>query len=214
MEKQSELRCIYKGEYTVYQREAMYCFFKGRREQQTLSLEESLAMGGIYLFCPGLMENGSEFSENAIQYLKRWNRKLLFLWIQNPWDSYFKWRLGKLEQDSEGSSLVFERYRLFINRWKRLFIRQDNFVLDYGISGGYGLCSGNICMLGGSDELSVGTLGDSCGALCGEHDGGAGRRDKVCQSDGEWREGSKIRRFPDTCGQPGDETFRKHCGRS
>lgn len=168
MEKQSELRCIYKGEYTVYQREAMYCFFKGRREQQTLSLEESLAMGGIYLFCPGLMENGSEFSENAIQYLKRWNRKLLFLWIQNPWDSYFKWRLGKLEQDSEGSSLVFERYRLFINRWKRLFIRQDNFVLDYGISGGYGLCSGNICMLGGSDELSVGTLGDSCGALCGE----------------------------------------------
>ena len=47
MEKQSELRCIYKGEYTVYQREAMYCFFKGRREQQTLSLEESLAMGVI-----------------------------------------------------------------------------------------------------------------------------------------------------------------------
>lgn len=167
MERQSGLHCIYGGEYTVYQREAMYCFLKGKWEKQELSLEESLAMGGVYLFCPRVMENGRAFSENAIQYLKRWNRTLLFVWIQNPWDSYFNWNLNKLERGFQGDCLVFERYRLLINKWNRLFIRQEGFVLDYGKPGGYGLSSGNVCLAGNGSELLLSTLGDACGTLRG-----------------------------------------------
>lgn len=170
MGNQSGLCRVYQGEYTVYQRDAMYCFLKGASGPSELSLNDSLSMGGQYLFCPAILEEGEvleSFLQNGIAYLKRWNRRLLFLWITNPEDRFFHWRINKLEDNAGSQYLVFDSYRLRIARWDSLSVQEDAFIFSYRETGGYSFCSANISLPGNTTGLCLKTTADMCGTFCG-----------------------------------------------
>lgn len=170
MGDESGLCRIYQGEYTVYQRDAMYCFLKGNREPAFLSLAQSLSMGGQYMFCQTALKEREaleHFIRNGIAYLQRWNRRLLFLWITNPEDGYYNWSIHKLEDNHGRQALVFDSYRLQLEPWNGLSAEAEDFVFSYEGTGGYTFCSMDICLTGGTLGLRLKTTGELCGTLMG-----------------------------------------------
>lgn len=170
MGDESGLSRIYQGEYTVYQRDAMYCFLKGSTEPEFLSLAQSFSMGGQYMFCPAAFEEREalgHFIKNGIAYLKRWNRRILFLWITNPKDGYYNWSINKLEDHHGRQALVFDSYRLQMEPWDRLSAEEEDFIFFYKGTGGYTFCSTDICLTGGAFGLRLKTTGELCGTMMG-----------------------------------------------
>lgn len=156
---------IYQGEYTVYQRDGMYCFLKGKAEQTALSLWDSHALGGQYLFCPGNVENRERFCEKAIQYLKRWNRRLLFLWIENPEDCFSYWRSSRLEASDREQQISFDHYRLVLGLGWKINVKDDCFFLEFDREGCFCFTSGTVVLTGTGKELQLLTAGQCCGTL-------------------------------------------------
>ncbi|MDE6846125.1 MAG: hypothetical protein K2J99_10205 [Lachnospiraceae bacterium] len=170
MGDESGLDRIYQGEYTVYQRDAMYCFMKGSAEPEFLSLAQSFSMGGQYMFCPAAFEEREaleDFIQNGIAYLKRWNRRLLFMWITNPEDGYYNWSIYKLEDNHGKQALVFDSYRLQLEPWDVLSAEAEDFIFSYEGTGGYTFCSMDICLAGGALGLRLKTTGELCGTIVG-----------------------------------------------
>lgn len=170
MGDESGLCRIYQGEYTVYRRDAMYCFLKGSVKQASLSLNQSFSMGGQYMFCPVALEEQEDlehFIKNGTAYLKRWNRRLLFLWIMNPKDGYFNWNLNKLEENAGRQGLIFDGYRLQLEPWDRLTVEAEDFIFSYESTGGYLFCSMDTCLSGSTSELRLRTAGELCGTFIG-----------------------------------------------
>lgn len=173
---------IYQGEYTVYQRDAMYCFLKGCLDTEVLSLADSFSMGGQYMFCPDVLEEQEvreTFIKNGIAYLKRWNRRLLFLWITNPETDFIHWKLNKLERWAGNQSLRFDAYRLKFGTWNKMTVQEDDFVFSYGNTGGYAFASGDITLPGTTMELRLMTTGDLCGTFSGNLLAPEGERESV-----------------------------------
>lgn len=162
-----ELSRIYQGEYGVYQKGAMYCFLKGDYEQSVIGLEDSFLKGGRYLFCPREAADGHVLSEKGIQYLRRWNRELLFLWVENPEENYFDWKVFKMENTDEVKNLAFGGYSLTINPWESLSVRNDTFLFVFPGTGNYSLSTGKIRLLGDTRELELHTAGEECGTFKG-----------------------------------------------
>ena len=162
------LKKVYQGEYTVYQREGMYCFLKGA-EQDEISLEQSYNSGGQYFFCPSALgeQAVAAFAENGIEYLRRCIRKLLFVWISNPENGYFCWQVNKLEASGLGGDLFFDSYSLHIEPWENLAVQDERFCIGYSETGKYGLLSAGGYAEGASKELFIGTYGDLCGTVSG-----------------------------------------------
>lgn len=162
------LKKVYQGEYTVYQRDGMYCFLKDT-EQDEISLEQSYKNGGQYFFCPGALseEAVAAFVENGIEYIQRCSRKLLFVWISNPEDDYFRWQVNKLEASGFGGGLFFDFYRLHIEPWESLAVQDEKFCITYPEAGKYGLLSIGGYTEGAAKELFIGTEGNLCGTVNG-----------------------------------------------
>ncbi len=168
MKEQPDLIRVWENSYTVYNRESMYCFVQGKAQQESISLAESFAMGARYLFCPAPVQDTEIFADNASAYLKRWNRKALFFWVENPQDMYIFWRVHKLEDMRSGQFLALGRCHLYIGQWDSLSIQDDSFIFDYKKEGGYGLGSGNILFSGESGQLCLRTTQGICGTFEGE----------------------------------------------
>ncbi len=165
----SGLRRICQGEYAVYQRDALYCFIKGRWKRDGLTLKECLENGGRFVFTPAEISDGEQtafFIRNTEEYFKRRNRNLLFLWVENPQDAFYQWRLYALEQQKGMQSLVFDSYRLRIMPWERLQAKEDGFVFSYS-SPGYSFGYMDRTIRGHTKELWLGAAGQRCGAFCG-----------------------------------------------
>ena len=162
------LKKIYQGEYTVYQRDGMYCFLKDT-EQDEISLEQSYKSGGQYFFCPSVLNNQSvtAFVENGIEYLRRCSRKLLFVWISNPEDDYLRWQVNKLEASGFGGDLLLDFYRLYIEPWESLAVQDEKFCITYSEAGKYRLLSVGGYTEGAAKELFIGTEGNLCGTVGG-----------------------------------------------
>lgn len=161
---------VYQGEYTVYQKDTMYCFLRGILEEGEMSLEDSLSGGGQYLFCPKPFQNQESqenFIANGISYLKRWNRQIVFMWIMNPEASFYQWKINKLEKNALNQTLFFDTYRLVLSPWESLTIEGEDFVFSLKQEDGYSFCSGKHRIQGSTVLLHLKTVGDSCGALCG-----------------------------------------------
>lgn len=170
MGDESGLNRIYQGEYTVYQRDSMYCFLRGSIQPAFLSLAQSFSMGGQYMFCPAAFEGRDaveRFIRNGIAYLKRWNRRLLFIWITNPEDDYYYWNIHKLEDNHGRQTLVFDGYRLQLEPWNGLSAEEEDFVFSYDGIGGYQFCSMDISLTGSTLGLRLKTIGEQCGTIMG-----------------------------------------------
>ncbi len=170
MEQGAGLSRVYQGEYTVYHRDSMYCFLKGSLELESLSLSESFSMGGQYIFCPSAFEGQealSNFIENAIAYFKRWNRRILFLWIENPEDRFYQWHINKLEEHAGSQGLAFDCYRLQMDAWDSLAVEAEEFIFSYRGARGYAFRSPALALPGADSRLHLKTMGELCGALFG-----------------------------------------------
>lgn len=165
MEEGKVLSKIYQEEYTVYQRDSMYCFLKGKTKQENLSLAESYSLGGQYLFCPDAVCTPEVFCANAISYLKRWNRHLLFLWVENPEEPFPYWKINKLETHGRGQQLFFDSYRLVLNRGFKIDIRKENFLIGFEQEGSFWFGTGSARLTGTGKEIRLVTSGAGCGAL-------------------------------------------------
>lgn len=161
------LNRVYQGEYSVYRREAMYCFLRGICEQETLTLAGSFKAQGQYLFCPASVEDTDSFAENGIAYLKQWNRKIQFLWIENPGEPYSLWKCNRLEAACRNQQLFFGNYRFLIGAWDGLDVQEEDFVFSYKEKGRYGFFAHKQYARGSSDTLKLGTTGKLCGTLHG-----------------------------------------------
>lgn len=161
------LNRVYQGEYSVYQRDAMYCFLRGICEQETLTLAGSFKAQGQYLFCPVSVEDTEAFVENGIAYFKQWNRKLQFLWIENPNEPYFLWKCNWLEAACRNQQLFFGSYRFLVGAWDSLDVQEEDFVFSYKEKGQYGFFAHKQYAMGSSDTLKLGTVGKLCGTFRG-----------------------------------------------
>jgi len=155
-----------QNRYTIYKRGEAYCFFRESPKQEELSLEECWRGGGQFLFCPGKVEEEA-FARNGMEFLARWGKSLRFLWIENPGDSYFRWKTNKAEQTG-GQCLFFDNYRLWIRDWGSPDIREDCFVFARGEAGAYAFLSPGLRLQGAESGLKLHTLGEQCGCFTGE----------------------------------------------
>ncbi len=160
------LNRIYQGSCSVYQNDAMYCFLQDGAEADTLSLAESLARDGEYLFCPQPVENAEAFIQNAVEYRKRWKRKLLFLWVENPEEYWFYWKCSFLEESTRTQLLFLGRFCFVAEPWEKL-TAEDRFVFSYAQNGKYGVRSNGMYAAGSTMTFTVGTSGEECGAVMG-----------------------------------------------
>lgn len=162
------LKRVYQNEYTVFQRDAMYCFFKGNVLKEKVSLEEAWNLGGQFLFCPAVVENPVPFMKNAENWMKRRNRKPRWIWVSNPEALYSFWQVGILEDAIGGQSLFLEGYIFHLEERSKLSIENDEtFVFGFQNPAGYSFGYQNDAMKGSDCELRLGTIGATCGTFTG-----------------------------------------------
>lgn len=164
MEQKTELRRVYSGAYTVYQRDGMYCLLPGRVQAPQLSVQESLELGGSYVFCtaPGQ----EDVPARLVSYLSKWKTPPFFLWLENPSAVPAVWKVQKLERYGPGQRLVLGSDCLELGRWQDIAVEGDSFEFRYGEGDGFCFCSGGL-RLPGSGNLRVLAGGEDCGVLAG-----------------------------------------------
>lgn len=163
---------VYEGSYSVYQREEMYCFLRGRCPALEISLEESLAKDGRYVFCV-LDGGGEQRFRDMEEYFRRRNRYVRFLWIANPDEPPSRWHTCAVAWETPecletDAPVVMERYRLVLRRGLSVSCHEDSF--HFAFPGerefGYGMQTPGI-WLEGTVSLRLGTKGDECGTFFG-----------------------------------------------
>lgn len=162
---------VYEGSYSVYQREEMYCFLRGRRPASEISLEESLAQDGRYVFC--VSGGGEQRFLDMEEYFRRRNRYVRFLWIANPDEPLSRWRTCGAAWETPDclefdASVVMERYRLVLRRGLSVSCHEDTFHFAFPeeTGFGYGMQAPGI-WLEGTASLRLGTKADECGTFFG-----------------------------------------------
>lgn len=169
MDKQPNLHRVYQAEYTVYNRDGLYCFLKGTLEQTEISLTDSFSLGGQYIFCPEELEKEETeaFASDGVAFLGRWNRKLLFVWVENPKAPYYDWRFNKLEAMVKSQYLFFDSYRLKLDTWDSLNVQNETFVFTFTSEQCYSFGKGQGNLKGTGSSLLIGTIKEECGTLIG-----------------------------------------------
>lgn len=162
---------IYEGSYSVYRRGEMYCFLRGGHPALEISLEESLAQGGRYVFCAA--DKGEQRFRDMEEYFRRRNRYVRFLWIADPDEPPSRWHTcgaawekpDRLESDA---SVVMERYRLVLRQGLSVSCHEDSFHFAFPkeTGFGYGMQTPGI-WLEGTKGLRLGTKGEECGTFFG-----------------------------------------------
>lgn len=179
----SELVKVCDGYYSVYQKKDLYCFIRPKCEKESISLAESYDLNGQYVFCDtdGSISSQEQLMKDIEMWLRRQNRPVRFLWIENPGDSPGMWKLhflvwANVDKAEHTESLVLERYRLTIESGTSLTCQGDAFYFekktetddDTGAepAAAYYL-EGPDIRIAGKGMLCLKTEGDECGAFCG-----------------------------------------------
>lgn len=162
---------IFENNYTVYQRDEMYCFIRGRLSASEISLEESLAQGGRYVFCA--MGCGEQRFRDMEEYFRRRNQYVRFLWIANPDEPPSRWQTcgaawEKPDCLKADAPIVMERYRLVLRKGLSVSCHEDSFHFAFPkeTGFGYGMQTPGI-WLEGTVSLRLGTKGEECGTFFG-----------------------------------------------
>lgn len=131
----------YQDKVTIYKSNGAFYYVNQVCQEPVLTLEQSFALGGTYIFAEinhTLLEG---FYQNLLGYMKRAGEELSFLWITNPaqelwnWSCYWiacsskqskVWRLGGY------SEMKFDAYRLIFHGECQIQCQKDTllFTLD------------------------------------------------------------------------------------
>lgn len=165
----SELVKVYENEYSVYQKWQMYCFIFGKNKKQELTLEESFALGGRYVFAD-LTEERELFFEKTAAYFRRRNRWIRFLWVENPQESVQAWQVHSLTWSRTGKLsaseyVIIGRYRLVFPTGTSLLCEGSKFYFQSSGQNGCGFLSPSGFWNG---EFYLDTEIENCGAFCGK----------------------------------------------
>lgn len=131
----------YQDADTIYKSDNMFYYINQVCRETELSLAESFAMGGTYVFADSKDMEPERFYQGLLAFMHRAKKGLSFLWIVNPAQEAWNWRYYSIDcslkqpdywKPGSYAEMKFGAYRLIFEGRVRISCREDDmlFTLD------------------------------------------------------------------------------------
>lgn len=157
---------VYRDRASLYQNDNGTAFFYTEciTLPETISLEESLAQKGTYLFCPDFAREIESFYRDLEQFFMRCPCRIL--WIENPEQPYSWWKCFTISLQMRGSVFRFGSYHFTLEGKTEILCRENVLILAGAFSfSHFGKEGAQMVCKGVEPEIRLSMFGEESGSL-------------------------------------------------